>query len=321
MSRRAFTLIELLVVIAIIATLIGLLLPAVQKVREAAARMACANNLKQIGLALHNYHSAFDRFPTGRAAPLPRIFSVHAFLLPYLEQGALYESIDFTAAPATFAGGDGTIYDGTRNFPAASTGLRVFLCPSDPAAGRIPGSGYGATNYAANAGSGTVGFGTLTGADGVFFLDSAVSVRDLLDGSSHTAAFSERLLGAGPTTPGVIDARRQMLFLPGAADTSPAACASPSSGTWYGERGAKWIVGNYGNALYNHYYPPNAASWDCMNTAQQKALTAASSRHPGGVQVLACDGSVRLTSDGVQLTVWRALATRAGGEPPADEGP
>src|SRR5581483_978648 len=115
------------------------------------------------------------------------IFAAHTFLLPYLEQDALYGRIDFTTAPATFLGGDGTVYDGAKNFPVASQTVRVFLCPADPAGGRVPGLDYGATNYAANAGSGAVGFGTLTGADGVFFLDSDVRVQDVTDGSSHTA--------------------------------------------------------------------------------------------------------------------------------------
>ena len=107
-------------------------------------------------------------------------------------------------------------------------------------------------------------------------------------------------------------------MLPGASDTTPAACATPSNGLRFADRGAKWIVGNYGNAIYNHYYTPNAASWDCLNTAQQKALTAARSPHPGGVMLLACDGSVRFVPNDVAPATWHALATRGGGEPVTD---
>jgi prepilin-type N-terminal cleavage/methylation domain-containing protein/prepilin-type processing-associated H-X9-DG protein len=312
--RPAFTLIELLVVIAIIAVLIALLVPAVQKVREAAARTQCANHLKQIGLALHGYHAAHGRLPPGRGAPLPAIFSTHAYLLPHLEQTAVAGRVDYAQAPATFSVGPTVTYDGAANFPAASTTVTVFACPSDPAGGRVPGGAYGGTSYAACAGSGTATYGTLTRADGVFYLGSRTRLTDISDGTSNTAAFSERLLGAGPAgTAG--DPRHAMLELPGAADPTPAACAAPEGGTWYHERGAKWIVGNYGNTLYNHYYPPNAAAPDCMNMQQQKALAGPRGGHPGGVNLLLCDGSVRLAADTVDVPAWRALATRAGGEP------
>src|SRR3954452_2465177 len=157
--RRAFTLIELLVVIATVAVLVGLLLPAVQKVRAAAARAACQNNLKQIGIALHAHHDACQRFPAGRGSPAPVVFSAHAYLLPYIEQDNLRNLIDFTSAPVTYSVAAGPTYDGTANLPAAKTVVKVFLCPADPTDGRVPGLPYGATSYAANAGSGTVDLG------------------------------------------------------------------------------------------------------------------------------------------------------------------
>jgi hypothetical protein len=300
----------------VIGVLTALLLPAVQSAREAARRASCANNLKQIGLALHGFHDVHRRFPPGRGSPLPEIFSAHAYLLPYLEQANLRELIDYSHAPTTFGIGGGIVFDGATNEPAATTTLPVLQCPSDPAGGRVPGSIYGASSYAANAGTGTRNYGSLTDADGVFFLGSTIRFRDLTDGSSHTAAFSERTIGPGqPAEPGSPrEQTRYILELPGAADTTESACSDPADGMWYAERGAKWILGNYGNTIYNHYRTPNAADWECMNMHQQKALSTARSNHTGGVTLLLCDGSVRLISNSIDRATWQALASRAGGE-------
>ncbi|MBA3312105.1 MAG: DUF1559 domain-containing protein [Planctomycetota bacterium] len=316
MLRRGFTLIELLVVIAIIAVLIALLLPAVQAAREAARRISCRNNLKQLGLALHNYHDVHGSFPQGRGAAIPGVFSAHAFLLPFVEQANLQSLVNFSSAPTPFSIGGGIVFDGAANHRAATTVIPFLLCPSDGGDGRVPGSEFAATSYAVNAGSGAKNYGSLDDADGVFYRGSRVGFAALLDGSSNTAAFSERLIGTGgaidagsPT-----DADHDMLELPGATDPTESACASTASASWFTERGGKWILGNYGNTIYNHALPPNAAVWDCMDMRQQKARTAARSAHAGGVHVTACDGSVRFVADAVAISAWRALATRTGSD-------
>ncbi len=311
---RGFTLIELLVVIAIIAILIALLLPAVQQAREAARRIQCRNNLKQIGLALHNYQSTLTVFPPGRL-DFPYVYSPQAYLLPYLEQTNLESLIDYDVK---FFGADAPTWP---NADAARTRVPVYTCPSDNEG--VPGSPFGATSYVGNVGSGLVDHGRLTTfgvsgprPDGVFFEGSKMSFRDITDGSSNTAAFSEMLLGSGSASPSgspVADPQRELLLLPGGPPTTQGACV-PGVGDWWANRGVRWLQGSYGYALYNHFYAPNASTHDCNNQFRTHALTAARSAHSGGVTVLLCDGSVRFIGENIDLDNWRALATRGGGE-------
>lgn len=304
-------------VIAIVGVLVALLLPAVQAAREASRRSSCVNNLKQLGIALQSFHAAQRRFPPGRGGPAPMVFSAQAYLLPYVEEGSLEGQIDFTSAPTnlTIAG---VPYSGNANKPAAEQVVRVLMCPTDVAEGRVVGSNFGGTNYVANAGSGTLNFGSLTGADGVFYIRSKIDFRKLTDGSTYTVAFSERQLGNGQPQPAASRDNSQLVIweLFNSMPFGPTPCEAAVAGSWYSQRGAKWILGNYGNTLYNHYYPPNSPQWDSMNLPQQMALMTARSSHTGGVNVSFCDGSVRFVDDEVRLEVWRAAATRAGSEPP-----
>jgi prepilin-type N-terminal cleavage/methylation domain-containing protein/prepilin-type processing-associated H-X9-DG protein len=322
--RRAFTLVELLVVITIIGILIALLLPAVQAAREAARRAQCQNNLKQIGLALHNYHAALGTFPPAQN-PFPMVFSPQALLLPYVEQDALHGLINFNQPPLDFYGTGTNPNDNASPNCASKFQVNLFLCPSDPVSPRVPGSVYGATNYVACVGSGTVASGSFLpggGGDGIFWT-TPTRAEDITDGLSNTVAFSETLLGDGNTSVGATpgNPQRERLLVPDPAQPTPATCASGSSGgnVWSGQRSAIWINGHYGDALYNNYYPPNAVNWDCGDsyyggTFSSSALTAARSNHSGGVNTLFADGSVHLISNTINPDTWHALATRAGQE-------
>jgi prepilin-type N-terminal cleavage/methylation domain-containing protein/prepilin-type processing-associated H-X9-DG protein len=315
MQRRGFTLVEILVVIAVIGALISLLLPAVQAARGSARRAMCSNNLRQIGIALNEFDADHKSFPAGRGTPAPQIFSPQSHLLMYLEDKAIYEMIDFSAAPAGYTAPPDIVYDGSRNLPAASKPAGSLLCPDDDPSGRVPGSEYAGTNYVASAGSGTAG-GLLATADGVFMLGRMISTKDITDGTSYTVAFSERTLGEGSSTassdPGSLE--RVMREIPGATIPSSTTCDPAQPGTWNHERGAKWIVGNYGNTLYNHAHAPNPPTPDCLNATQQRGLMAARSAHKGGVNVAMCDASVRFVANSIGLDIWRAVATRGGAE-------
>lgn len=172
------------------------------------------------------------------------------------------------------------------------------------------------SNYVANNGTGTIGFGLIASGDGIF-TQSPVRVADIRDGTSNTVAISESILGNGvvPSGPADADPRFAVFEVPGGSDPTPADCTAGTAGVWNARRGGKWIDGHYGNTLYNHYYAPNPRTWDCGNGSHNKGLSTARSFHSGGVNILLADGAVRFVRDSVDLnTVWRPLATRNGND-------
>lgn len=295
-NRKAFTLVELLVVIAIIAILVLLLLPAINAAREAARRVTCVNNLKQLGLALNNFHSARGKYPPARSA-WPAPFSTQCHLLPFVEEEGLRKLIDFKQATSTGA-----------NLEAAKVKISLFLCPTDTVPGRVPGLDFGGCNYVANVGTG-INDGDYATGDGVFLLSKRVDIDDVGDGTSKTIAFSESLIGDGLNLK--FDPRRQVVQLASSTRTTASAC---TSGPYVGKRGDRWINGGYLATAYNHYFLPNTSQYDCVNSANNFGLKAARSDHPGGVNVVMCDGSVNFVPNEIDEIAWKALATRAGGD-------
>ncbi len=345
--RRGFTLIELLVVIAIIGVLIALLLPAVQAAREAARRAQCTNNLKQLGVAIHNYVSSSSVLPFGKGLNYVKVlpgaaayarWSVHSQLLMFLEQGNLFNAINFDLPPET-PGMAGDVpfmppyqNPGRENATASLAQVSTFLCPSDGSSALL-GQWPGANNYLGNLQSwacdlsetvpSAVAPGELP--QGVFYYQSAVKLADVSDGLSNTAFFSEKIRGTDLNDG---DARSDSLIMAGVITPTPSGidatyqncqALSPLTTTRLTRRqGMSWVMGEMCCTSYNHVAPPNGKT--CAGVgfsgtmANMPMQVPPSSRHPGGVNTLMGDGSVKFIKNGVSLATWRALGTRAGRE-------
>ena len=327
--RNAFTLVELLVVIAIIGILVALLLPAIQAAREAARRTQCSNNLRQVALAVHNYESAYRRLPASTIVNLNittttnnLAWGIHGRILSFLEQSGLAVDVEL-----------GEPWD----FQSAIDGVRVpaYSCPSDPGADRVRDPGGGRvqlypTTYAFNMGTWRV-FDPATGqgGDGAFFPNSHLALSAFLDGTSTTLLAAEVKAwqyysrNEGPPTTAI----------PANADAAAAVVASAAA-SWFRNPGhTEWPDGRVHHTGFTATLPPNTRvphlhegtmvdgdfnSWqegrDGRNGRPTYAIITSRSYHPGTVNAVLVDGSVRAVADTIDQHVWRALATRAGGE-------
>jgi prepilin-type N-terminal cleavage/methylation domain-containing protein/prepilin-type processing-associated H-X9-DG protein len=279
-GRSGFTLIELLVVIAIIAILIGLLLPAVQKVREAAARMSCSNKLKQIGLGLHNFHNVHNVLPSGMGnSGNDDAYAWGTFLLPYLEQTSLYDQIK--ATETIIPGGDANSSSCANNDPGDGVKLSAYMCPSSSLADENS-QGFGRSNYAA-----CIGDDWATSANRGMFVrrrTTRVAINDVIDGTSNTIAVGE-VTGPHPNDVLATNHRSFPIWVGGMT-------SGPEEETHI--RGVNQPI----NLVY---------------TGTPGRMENFASRHPGGANFLLGDGSVRFISETIHSTTYVNLGVRNDG--------
>jgi prepilin-type N-terminal cleavage/methylation domain-containing protein len=328
-ASHGFTLVELLVVLAIVGLLLSLLAPAVQSAREAARRTQCRSQLRQFGLALANYESSYGRLPPahtqfvelmGPVTLVDRNLSVHARLLPYLDQAATYHRLNQNEDGNDAAGEPPR---SALNPWAVTLHLPIFLCPSDPRAG-TPGTSirvcFGSTAGHHNEPAQPSYRGAYVGA----FSAKGRPLRDITDGLSQTAFAAEKLLGDQDTSR--FTAWSDTAILPGLPgvlpDQTATGCgwvtANPAAHYSFG--GATWLFSGYAQTWYNHVLTPNARVPDCTAWVSSSYLSwgahTARSLHLGGVHVLSGDGAVRFVGDSVDLAAWREFATIDTGVPP-----
>ncbi|MEN6451634.1 MAG: DUF1559 domain-containing protein [Thermoguttaceae bacterium] len=327
-SRLGFTLVELLVVIAIIGILIALLLPAVQAAREAARRMQCTNNLKQLALALHNYHDSYNAFPRYNQRALASdaadsyAYSAHVKILPFLEQQPLYEKIRTTSKD--FYNNTGSV----ENTIVETSPVSAYYCPSD-----LRHPSYKAyCNYPVCAGSNLGWDVAVSGRNGVFRYREETPMAAITDGTSNTIMLGEQLTGDGddgayrPMSDVVRglswsanQSTSQGPISPSAVETAGAACHA-SHDNHSSVSAARYVRGIMEYSVFNTLAPPNWKYPSCMtetstgNHGWSKGLYPARSRHPGGVNHALADASVRFISETIDLTTYHGLGSRDGRE-------